>query len=734
MPSPLLLTRRRDASKAAMLTPAPAKAQSPVGTSSMTPTNSNSTKEELFTPAPANTFHSRTLADITPEDASTLDASTTRRGVLLFEQYSSEAVWGPMPPFGRLSEAGMSETAEPQPLDPEDSASETIATGPGAASVRNSEANSSPSSSQHISPARQSATTAELIQCTESVSAPAIEVKPESPEIKQAVQTNPWVFNSHVTPALTLQAAAASPLDQTAGSFVAGPTMTSAAGFPFCPVVANLALSPTVPVQGTVQQYEQQQFQLQMYQQMQQQQLQQQRLQQQASLAAAAAMVAAADGPLSNVENGARVEPDQKWQRQPAKTTPARPTRAVAAATTPVSASESASIWSPRTQNGAMCLMNLGFLGTADNTGQGFANRRTPTRLSASVAARDGGSGAFVPSKRVLGSPMSSDKRHRPVKKHRDSKVTKSRRVSSGGTARAAAALREQTCYGSSETPISRLEYDPFLGCDKHDLCKLRAQLTTEELETGGHYVPAEKAGMSATPKFVYAQARLPGGGTFRRSGEIEDSDEGLANLMQLHLAQAFMHGSHDRRPLLLPNIALGKSPILRVLTSKRFYSGQFFDAHGGCQHDSCVLIVFPKNHRGDVRLQLKVWNTEKCRISSTSTKDDTKAHVLSYILWLFGLSEQVPSELGQFPPHLHSTCNFGRVNSDFRNPEFLCVNPSHYLPDDMSAEDLADRIEQRLTSCFKSMEALPGETPDPVTGRSKCFCLECRKNGFTPI
>ena len=279
---------------------------------------------------------------------------------------------------------------------------------------------------------------------------------------------------------------------------------------------------------------------------------------------------------------------------------------------------------------------------------------------------------------------------------------------------------------GRGAAVAMRQKYDPFLQCGKHELCQLRAQLSVEDLRAGGHYVAPDADSVEVLEP-QYSEA--PG----QRVDHVEDDADGIANLMQLHLVRASTQLLADRRPLLLPDVQSGKSPVWRVLTSKRFFGGRFFNADGTCQCDDCVMVVFPKNHRGDVRLQLKVWNTEMERISSTTTKDDTKAHYLSYLLWLYGASTQAASELGQFPCTAEASCAHGSVRGKFQDQEFLCINPMHYCrPTDREA--FAAEIAAAVGTCLRDADALPGERPrEGAAGRSCCFCPKCRAAGFKP-
>ena len=86
------------------------------------------------------------------------------------------------------------------------------------------------------------------------------------------------------------------------------------------------------------------------------------------------------------------------------------------------------------------------------------------------------------------------------------------------------------------------------------------------------------------------------------------------------------------------------------MLTSNKFFKGRFFLTNGSCQSKECVLINFPKAGRGSVRLQVKAWHEEAKEISSGANgalHPDTKAQFLSYVGWIFGVSQIDPSKIG---------------------------------------------------------------------------------------
>lgn len=98
--------------------------------------------------------------------------------------------------------------------------------------------------------------------------------------------------------------------------------------------------------------------------------------------------------------------------------------------------------------------------------------------------------------------------------------------------------------------------------------------------------------------------------------------------------------------------------------------------SHFSPESDSCGLW-----------LQLKTW-TEGEGMSGrahTGSTSDVKAHVLSYLVWIYGLSDQPAAEMGKWPPYLSAHCAYGRGarkgarkggdDDDLvRLDEFLCV------------------------------------------------------------
>lgn len=89
-------------------------------------------------------------------------------------------------------------------------------------------------------------------------------------------------------------------------------------------------------------------------------------------------------------------------------------------------------------------------------------------------------------------------------------------------------------------------------------------------------------------------------------SEEVEESPRGIANMCQLHMIRAFGCAPSVTRPLLCPDKAIKVTPpVIRIIESKRYFTGKFFNERTACQCDDCILVVFPKSHRGDVRLQV---------------------------------------------------------------------------------------------------------------------------------
>lgn len=342
-----------------------------------------------------------------------------------------------------------------------------------------------------------------------------------------------------------------------------------------------------------------------------------------------------------------------------------------------------------------------------------------------------------------------------------------------------------------SSLQLARSDYDPFLSCTKHQLCLARAKLGEDQIRHGYYHCTDPGREKNRVPKNnqppPLEQALMEDGDPYVRSDAIEDTGNGMANLMQLHMIRALEHRSQTKRPLLNPNVntSVTINPIHRILQSKRFYCGKFFNEDGTCQTKNCILICFPKNHRGDVRLQMKVWQKAKAGTNVEGTasassddmltevkddikgnisarkggvkgnvsarKDDIKAHMLSYLCWVYGLSQQVPKELGQWPTGLHCLCDFGhKAKAQEENAEFLCINPFHYLPSsDLQEESESECIKRRaavvmekLGRCIKNETVVAGERPSdlPLTNlnpteneravlgnKSCCYCHECR-------
>eukprot|EP00041_Stephanoeca_diplocostata_P037890 m.1455503 g.1455503 ORF g.1455503 m.1455503 type:complete len:876 (-) comp25120_c0_seq42:1822-4449(-) len=300
---------------------------------------------------------------------------------------------------------------------------------------------------------------------------------------------------------------------------------------------------------------------------------------------------------------------------------------------------------------------------------------------------------------------------------------------------------------------FKRMEYDPFLKCTKHDICLARANLKKEYILSGCYYKLESAESEGASPKARTNSPRSRSGKgkgragllthklhlwqavnkhkqPYRREESVQESAIGLANLCQLHVTRALEQRALPKRPLLSPDIATSSvtPPIVRILESKRFYCGSFFTRQGACQVADCILIVFPKNHRGDVRLQLKVWDEH---LQDNNKKCDIKAHLLSYVCWLYGISDQSGESLGQWPPNLTGACSFGRNSKpgDDHN-EFLCINPFHYVKDVEHEKRLERNVHQRVSCCTKDLPCLEGEKPNRRTNNCQCYCLKCRFPG----
>ena len=212
--------------------------------------------------------------------------------------------------------------------------------------------------------------------------------------------------------------------------------------------------------------------------------------------------------------------------------------------------------------------------------------------------------------------------------------------------------LRQKSAISSKKSGghQDRLPYDPFLSCTKHTICAARSKLSKTEIQAGFYYrcEPGElRKDADAASKQALVQALRADGTPYGRVKSVEDNSAGVANMMQLHMIRALDHRHHNRRPLLIPaaSASTTTNPVLRILTSKRFYSGRFFTNNGTCQTEDCCLVSFPKNHRGDVRLQMKVWNKKvdnakpfkpskaakgRGSTASSAKKEDIKAHLLS--------------------------------------------------------------------------------------------------------
>eukprot|EP00054_Salpingoeca_dolichothecata_P018176 m.111318 g.111318 ORF g.111318 m.111318 type:complete len:541 (-) comp22772_c0_seq3:283-1905(-) len=204
----------------------------------------------------------------------------------------------------------------------------------------------------------------------------------------------------------------------------------------------------------------------------------------------------------------------------------------------------------------------------------------------------------------------------------------------------------------------------------------------------------------------------------FQRGDDIAESDEGLANLLHLHLYRAVMMGADADRPLLAPGARMVKTPIGRILRNSKLICGSFFHADGTFQKRQCILLVFPKNHRAEVRVQLK----------TSQSSSDIKAQFLSYIVWLYGLTDIQPSELGRWP-EISGCCSFAReCKAGFRNNDMYCINPFHFMPSLAESNKLEQRLLQELNTCLRSQPALPDEQ-SRRDGNSFCHCLTCQRN-----
>eukprot|EP00047_Mylnosiga_fluctuans_P010335 m.15829 g.15829 ORF g.15829 m.15829 type:complete len:539 (-) comp3072_c0_seq1:122-1738(-) len=287
----------------------------------------------------------------------------------------------------------------------------------------------------------------------------------------------------------------------------------------------------------------------------------------------------------------------------------------------------------------------------------------------------------------------------------------------------AAARLLASPRIKSPQVPDSawtRLNYSPLINCGgEHDLCQRRMALGIEAL-LSGQYIS------EVSPEVEQAcDGEMP----IRRVQHVEDNQLGCSFMMQLHLVRA-REGDYDRRPLLLPNLpSLAEAPTYRMLTSPKFFAGQFFRPDGSCETDRHILICFPKMHRGSVRLQVKVFDRATNAVSRD--KEDLKAHFLSYVIWLFGLSKG--AKLNKWPS-VNGECKYSRRRpGDFGNDEFLCINPFHYVHDEADRAKLAGEITASVNVCLRGQRAMPGERAHP-SGESYCFCRQCQAAALSSI
>eukprot|EP00039_Didymoeca_costata_P023247 m.6470 g.6470 ORF g.6470 m.6470 type:complete len:536 (+) comp3536_c0_seq1:269-1876(+) len=219
-----------------------------------------------------------------------------------------------------------------------------------------------------------------------------------------------------------------------------------------------------------------------------------------------------------------------------------------------------------------------------------------------------------------------------------------------------------------------------------------------------------------------------------RRIDRVEDTIEGYANLRQLHLVRGTRQAGEHKRPLLDADLKQGTDPVTRVMTSNKMYKGRFFNPDGTCQKISCILFNFPRQGRGNVRLQLKAWNSQEQNITGSALNDDTKAQFLSYIAWVYGISSIKPANLGQWANDLSGHCDYCRTGAgSFHDDEFVCVNPFHYVPEE-EYQEVEARVLQEVSVCLKENPVLPGERPaepvDSKSPKSRCYCPNCRLLG----
>ena len=122
--------------------------------------------------------------------------------------------------------------------------------------------------------------------------------------------------------------------------------------------------------------------------------------------------------------------------------------------------------------------------------------------------------------------------------------------------------------------------------------------------------------------------------------------------------------------------------------------------------------------------------------ISSNTLGDDIKAQFLSYIAWVYGISNISPESLGKWPTDLEGHCEFCRDGAgSFQSDNFLCINPFHYIEPELIAAT-EERIQDELRFCLKGHPNLAGEqgqhegqtkgksNDSEASKFSRCYCL----------
>eukprot|EP00729_Bicosta_minor_P007724 gene7724-35434_t len=369
-------------------------------------------------------------------------------------------------------------------------------------------------------------------------------------------------------------------------------------------------------------------------------------------------------------------------------------------------------------------------------------NFRTPAKAKAKGAKAKGGGG-----------PASGAKSGSKSGRKSSSKKRSGQKSASGSAAAAAASGMKSPppgrvlaltpsgagAPGGSGSRLARRPYSPVTPGMKSKQKSTKGKQSPYLRPGDGGGAAAGGGGGSAGGGGAAAmrKAKSPAG----RTDTVEDSEDGRANLQQLHLIRAFQDTAASKRPLLDANSKNITNPVNRMLTSNKFFKGRFFFNNGGCQSKECVLINFPKAGRGSVRLQVKAWHGDAREISSGAngaSHPDTKAQFLSYIGWIFGVSGIDPSKIGTWPQDMEGTggCDFCRTKvGTFQSDVYLCINPFHYVkPPKHSAMKI--RLAQEMKTCLKDRPVLPGETPagahagadQSAASKSRCYCLKCRK------